>query len=66
MLVLLLKASHLATQIHPQNMFDQGAFLDTLFDDFIDFMRKLSIWGNIQNPVGANMGPQIDQAAPNI
>ena len=27
-------------------------------------MRKLSIWGALQNLVGAKIGPKIDQVAP--
>ena len=29
-------------------------------------MSKRWIWGPLQNPVGANMGPKLDQVAPKV
>ena len=56
--------SILASKINSKTMFFQDTFLVTSFKIYIDFMRNLSIWRPLQNPVGVKMGHKINQVAP--
>ena len=51
------------SQIHPQIMFFQDC--TSIFQVLCGFYKKIVVWGTLKNPVGANMGHQRDQVAPN-
>ena len=59
------RPSILASKTNKQLMCFPIRFLDLIFPICFQFVSKYLIWGPLQNPVGAKMGPTIDQVAPN-
>ena len=64
-LILLLKASRFGIKDSSKNhAFPRRLPGDLSFRFHFDFMRKWSILVPLQNPVGAQLGPKIDQVMP--
>ena len=57
------KPPNKASQINQQIMFIQTRFLGIIFSFYID-KKDMPLLGPLQNPVGANTGPNIDSVAP--
>ena len=56
----------LASKINQNIIFAQTPSWTSLLSFCIDFLQKGSLWGPLQNPVGAKMPPEIDQVAPKV
>ena len=55
----------LTSKIHPKIIFvSRHLPAHPFFNFYADLLEKWSIWGPLQNPVGAKLGPKTDQAAP--
>ena len=63
--LLQLQASHFGIKHQSTNHVVSSPFLGPhFFFVFFDLFSKWSLWNPLQNPVGANMAPQIDLVAP--
>ena len=61
------RPSILASKTNPKKYVFSKCFPRYPFGCFyVAFMRKLSIWGPLQNPVGAKMGFKTDQVVPKV